>query len=141
MKIFYLLLLILISFQSCSMSNDDMIADEQMEMQMDMDEMSVTASFIGDFVSGDHPTSGEALINEDKTILSFKDFSTDSGPLLEVYLATDTSASNYITLGALKGTNGDYEYSLPKDVDYKVYDHVLIWCVTFSVNFGHAVLK
>ncbi|MFI1743007.1 DM13 domain-containing protein [Thalassobellus sediminis] len=142
MRVFYLLILILISFQSCSTaSNDDMISDEQFEMQMDIDEMPVNASFKGSFVSGDHPTSGSAFINEDSTTLSFKDFSTDDGPLLEVYLATDTSASNYITLGALKGINGDYQYDLPKDVDYRVYDHVLIWCVTFSVNFGHAVLK
>ena len=77
----------------------------------------------------------------DKTILSFTNFSTDDGPLLEVYLATDTSASTFITLGALKGTFGNYEYNLPADVDYKVYNHVMVWCVTFSVNFGHAILK
>ncbi|MFI1770525.1 DM13 domain-containing protein [Thalassobellus citreus] len=146
MRAFYLLTLILISFQSCSTtSNDDMIAEEeQMEMKDEMqmeEEMSNSSLLSGDFISDAHVTSGKASVNDNKTTLSFSNFKTDEGPLLEIYLATDTSASAYITLGAIKGVNGNYEYTLPDSVDLEKYDHVLIWCVTFSVNFGYTVLK
>ncbi|WP_308992236.1 DM13 domain-containing protein [Mariniflexile litorale] len=138
MKIYYLLFIVLISFQSCSSSDTPMM---EAEMQMEEDEMMNTSTFEGDFMSSAHPTSGKATINEAKTILSFTNFKTDDGPLLEVYLATDTSASTYITLGALQGVNGNYEYALPTNIDYAVYNHVIVWCVTFSVNFGYSVLK
>ncbi len=100
-----------------------------------------TSTFQGDFVSSAHPTSGKVSTNEAKTTLSFTNFKTDNGPVLEVYLATNTSASTYISLGLLKGLNGNYEYTLPANVDFTVYNHVIIWCVEFKVNFGYAVLK
>ncbi|WNH11791.1 DM13 domain-containing protein [Thalassobellus suaedae] len=147
MRVFYLFFLVLISFQSCSTSsNDDMIVKEEKEMEMkeemQMEEdMSNSNLLSGDFISGAHTTSGKASVNEDNTTLSFLNFKTDEGPLLEIYLATDTSAKEYITLGVIKGVNGNYEYDLPENIDLVKYNHVLVWCVTFSVNFGHAVLK
>ena len=66
---------------------------------------------------------------------------TDSGPLLEVYLASNDLAIDFITLGELQGTSGDYDYELPENVDLDRYNHVIIWCVDFSVNFGYAVLQ
>ena len=152
MRVAYLfLLLILIFFQSCSTSSDgDMIIEEEMqmeememeeEMQMDMEEEASNPDVLsGDFISGAHTTAGKASVDS-KTTLSFTSFKTDEGPLLEIYLATDTSASTYITLGAIKGVDGNYEYALPDNVDLATYNHVLVWCVTFSVNFGHAVLN
>ncbi|GAA4300869.1 hypothetical protein GCM10023163_23110 [Aestuariibaculum suncheonense] len=107
-----------------------------------MKEMTSTeASFSGDFVSSAHPTSGKATIDKNLKVLSLTNFKTDQGPNLEIYLATDTSASTYLSLGAIKGVEGDYEYNLPDNVDYKVYNHVIVWCVPFSVNFGYAVLN
>lgn len=140
MRIFYLVVLSLFTFQSCSSSDDSPMLDENAEMEMGGEIIS-SSSFIGDFIGSAHPTSGMAAINEAKTRLSFTNFKTDSGPVLEVYLATDPSASTYITLGALKGIDGNYEYDLPNNVDFKVYSHVIIWCVDFKVNFGYAVLK
>ena len=131
MKNAFMLLLVLISFSSCSNSNDDSI--KQM--------LEVNKSYEGDFVSSAHPTSGKALVNIENTTLSFTNFKTDNGPVLEVYLATDTSASKYVSLGALKGLDGNYEYTLPKNIDFSVYNHVIIWCVDFKVNFGFAILK
>lgn len=144
MKIFYSLILIFISFQSCSSSDSPMKDAEVMPMEggMQMQEPPQnTASLKGDFVSGAHPTSGKVIVNEAKTLVSFSNFKTDNGPILEVYLASDTSASNYITLGVLKGVEGNYQYVLPTNVDFKVYNHVIIWCVDFKINFGYAVLK
>ena len=136
MRTLYLLLILLISFQSCSTSNDEPMVQEE---DMQMEEMSETVE--GSFMSGAHPTIGKATANNDKMKLSFTNFKTDAGPSLEVYLATDASASNYVTLGALQGVEGDYEYMLPNNIDLEVYNHVIIWCVPFSVNFGYAVLE
>ena len=147
MRIFYLLVLVLILFQSCSTSTDAPMTEQEStqigdHMMMDGDDdMSGTAAFSGDFVSAAHTTTGKATINEAKTILTFTNFKTSDGPILEVYLATDTSASTYITLGELKGIDGNYEYVLPSNVDYTVYNHVIIWCVDYKINFGYAILK
>ena len=137
MRIFYVIFLVVITFQSCSSSESPMME----EVEVDMENMLETLLLEGDFVSSAHPTSGKATINEEKTLLSLTNFKTDSGPSLEIYLATDTSGSNYITLGAIKGVDGSYEYALPSNVDYSIYNHVIVWCVPFSVNFGYAVLK
>ncbi|MFG6685991.1 DM13 domain-containing protein [Mariniflexile sp. HNIBRBA6329] len=138
MKTFYLLFLVLISFQSCSSSDTSKMDDE---MQMEEDDMMNASAFEGDFVSSAHPTSGKATVNTEKTILSLTNFKTDSGPSLEIYLATNTSGSDYITLGAIKGVDGNYNYALPANVDLTKYNHVIVWCVPFSVNFGYAVLQ
>ena len=131
LKLFLLTTLLLII--SCSSSSDDSSMIEEEIQQVDLYE--------GSFVSAAHPTSGQAIVNEERTILSFADFKTDSGPILEVYLATDTNASDYITLGELQGVEGNFDYNLPEDVNFEMHKYVLIWCVDFSVNFGHAILE
>ena len=68
------------------------------------------------------------------------DFLSDNGPDLFVYLATDTSDSDIIDLGALRATSGTLTYEIPEAYDAK-YDHVLIWCDQFSVLFGSAELS
>lgn len=141
MRTFYFLFIILVVLPSCSTSNESMDTEmEEMQMEEDMED-ETTYAHTGSFVSVAHPTSGKAKVNDDKTKLIFEDFNTDDGPLLEVYLATDSDASNFISLGVLKGTFGDFEYDLPENVDYTTHNHVIIWCVTFSVNFGYAVLQ
>ncbi|WMI64868.1 DM13 domain-containing protein [Aestuariibaculum sp. YM273] len=140
MRTVYLFVFSLMIFNlSCSNSVDsEMSLEENMEME-DMNPGEVAYS--GDFVSSAHPTTGKVSIDKALEILTFTNFKTDDGPNLEVYLATDTSASSYVSLGSLKGTEGKYEYNLPSDIDYEVYTHVIVWCVPFSVNFGYAVLN
>lgn len=138
MNLRYLFFFSLLIVFSCS-SNDSETMDMEMQEMMEMEEMVTTLT--GDFMDAAHPTSGTATVNEEQTKLIFTNFKTDAGPNLEIYLATDTGASDYITLGAIQGIDGDYEYNLPDNVDFDTYNHVLIWCVPFSVNFGHAVLE
>ncbi|EAZ81708.1 putative secreted protein [Algoriphagus machipongonensis] len=143
MKLKNLLLLFSTVFFSSCMNEDDMdttMDKDDMEMSADMDEDQMTM-YMGEFVSDAHPTSGKVNVNTNKNILEFSDFKSDDGPLLEVYLATDTKASEFITLGELKGLEGDYEYDLPDNVDFEEYQYVLIWCVDFSVNFGYAKIE
>lgn len=99
-------------------------------------------AFKGDFVSAAHTTSGLASIDQDETILTFTNFKTDSGPDLNIYLATSLTniASDFIDLGDIKGVNGTYTYDLPGSTNYAHYKYVIVWCVAFDVNFGYALL-
>ncbi len=96
----------------------------------------------GIFQSDAHEVRGTAKIISDQTgtILRFEDFYTLNGPDLRIYLATDTTAQDFIDLGAPKATSGNINYTIPENTDLTKYDTVLIWCRAFSVLFGHATL-
>jgi hypothetical protein len=97
------------------------------------------------FVDADssHKVSGNVniLYNKEQKILRFEEFSSTNGPDLYVYLATDKSAEDFISLGELKGNLGDQNYEVSDDLDLEKYDTVLIWCKKFGVLFGSAELK
>jgi Electron transfer DM13 len=76
-----------------------------------------------------------------KFVLRLENFSASSGPDLKVYLATNTSASGFISLGALKSQSGNQNYSLTSAPDLTRYTHALIWCEQFGALFGAATLK
>ena len=105
---------------------------------------TVSPSYQGDFMGANaaHQVSGQALVLEDsgERYLRFENFEATNGPDLKVYLSTDTSADDYVSLGDLKGNIGNQNYVVPEDVDLQKYDNVLIWCEAFSVLFGHAEL-
>lgn len=135
MKKSYLFLVFVTLFFGCSDDdNDPVVAVQQTE-----DLVEVIAK--GNFISGAHPTSGVASVNGAKTILTFTDFKTDTGPKLLVYLTTEVGSNDYVSLGELKGVSGNYTYDVPANTDIKKYKIVDIWCVDFSVSFGHAELK
>lgn len=100
------------------------------------------AAFKGDFVSAVHTTSGIASINDAETTLSLTNFNTDSGPDLNIYLASSIAnvVNDFVDLGDIKGIDGNYTYTLPDNVDYTDYKYVVVWCVAFDVNFGYAEL-
>ncbi len=97
----------------------------------------------GNFASNAHPTTGMASIKEDAAgrYLVFENFKTDGGPNLDVYLSKDLAAGSFINLGDLKGTSGNFQYTVDKTIDLKEYKYVLIWCVDFKVLFGNALLQ
>ena len=101
-----------------------------------------SAAFKGSFVSSAHPTSGNVTVNKEKNKLSFTDFKSDSGPDLDIYLVSNLSnvKGGFISLGDIKGLNGNYIYDLPTNVDFTVYKYVVVWCKDFNVNFGYATL-
>jgi len=101
-----------------------------------------TVAYQGSFVNSAHETSGVAEVNEENTLLRLQNFSSENGPVLEMYLATDLSVQNYISLGPLQGLSGDFDYTLPNStIDFTQYKYVIVWCVDFSVNFGYAILE
>ncbi len=69
-------------------------------------------------------------------------FSTSSGPGLEVYLSNSSSVgSGSISLGELRATTGEQSYTPPTSVTLDTYSYVIIHCVPFNVTFGHARLQ
>lgn len=109
----------------------------------DDDPTPTGAAFQGDFVSAAHNTSGVASVDSNGTTLTLTNFKTDSGPDLNIYLASSLNAitADYIDLGDLKGRDGNYDYNVPAQTNFDTYKYVVVWCVDFDVNFGYAVLQ
>ncbi|RMW39083.1 MAG: hypothetical protein EA447_01765 [Nitrosopumilus sp.] len=104
-------------------------------------------TFAGKFNDADfvHRVSGTASIeftpDRGGTLHFDENFETTHGPDLHVYLATDTSANDFVSVGQIESFGGEQSYSISSDVDLEKYDNVLIWCEAFSMLFGHAELK
>ncbi|MBK7138393.1 MAG: DM13 domain-containing protein [Bacteroidetes bacterium] len=65
---------------------------------------------------------------------------TDNGPNLDVWVSElGIPNANYVNLGDLKSTNGDFIYKTPKVGNITAYPNLLIWCADFDVRFGYAV--
>lgn len=129
-------------FVNCSENDDPSMIDESMSSSVGIGgEVGQGTSFMGDFVSLAHPTSGKASVSNDGLKLTFTNFKTDSGPKLLVYLSTDNDATAFVNLGDLKGVKGDFTYVIPEGTDISKYKIVNIWCVDFLVSFGVAELK
>jgi hypothetical protein len=97
----------------------------------------------GDFGPREHPGEGRAEVvrgQGGELTLQLRDFSTDAGPDLRVYLATDGDAGDFKDLGGLKGNSGNQRYEIPSGTDTGRYDTVLIWCRAFTVPFAEAPL-
>lgn|SRR5215218_9534700 len=112
------------------------------------EDVTVDGSFlIGNFIGvndGIHNAEGLAkviVLDEGNSILRLENFRATNGPDLYVYLSTDKSASDFVSLGRLKGNIGNQNYEIPEGTELSKYDTVLIWCRAFSVLFGSAELK
>ncbi|MGA0560589.1 DM13 domain-containing protein [Larkinella sp. VNQ87] len=96
----------------------------------------------GTFQNGVHTVSGTVDLYErnGKQTLVFRNFSTDTGPDLRIYLATDTQARNFTEVQMLTST-GHFFVELPAGIPVSQQRYVLIWCKRFAVHFGNAELK
>ena len=108
----------------------------------------------GSFTDADgvHRGSGTATLFElvgGASVLRFTDFDVTNGPDLKVWLvkaeevasSSDVTASEWVSLGPLKGNKGDQNYIIPVDVNADDYPSVVIWCEQFSVLFSAAKLE
>ncbi len=106
----------------------------------------------GQFHAVEHPGSGTATVYKlpDGTrTLRLENFATDNGPDLYVYLSVAPDSNDeqtvlnneYVSLGQLKGNQGNQNYELPADLDIAAYNSVTVWCQQFSVNFTTAPLQ
>ena len=97
-----------------------------------------------------HKGTGTASILRagDRHVLRLTEFEVTNGPDLEVWLvrapsiasSSDVKASEWVSLGQLKGNVGDQNYDLPPGTDPAAYPSVVIWCEQFGVLFSAADL-
>lgn len=98
----------------------------------------------GIFQSNVHTTSGEAKVYQDSSrnrLLLLKNFRTDSGPDLHIYMAEDLALTNFIEVTDMVNINGTYSVALPDEINLSKHKYVIIWCKRFAVLFGNAELK
>ena len=105
----------------------------------------------GHFHSVAHESSGVATVYQlpdGRRVLRLTEFKTSNGPDVHLYLVASDDAKDsdtvkkvgFVTLGALKGNEGDQNYDVPADVDLAKYRAVTVWCRRFAVNFATAPL-
>ena len=105
---------------------------------------SGTVLVSGNFVKGNHPTSGTVRVIRNANnvnLLVFENFKSDNGPDLYIWLSPSTSGSPYQEIGLLKAVTGNFSYELSPAINFTTNNRVLIWCKRFSVLFGHATLQ
>ena len=96
-----------------------------------------------DFSGTDIETRGQVQLTANgsqRTVELSSDFQTQEGPNLHVYLATDTTATDFTDLGALTSLSGKQSYEIPEEVKVEEQPMVLIYCQKFSHLFGYAKL-
>jgi hypothetical protein len=133
--LFYFILLI--TFCGCSKTDETVLTDE----------ITIDATHVlkaqGSFVTSAHPASGTAqlILGPSNLYVQLKNFKTENGPDLYVYLSKDNQAKDYKELGKLKSVNGNFYYTADPKIDIAAYNKVLIWCKSFSVLFAVAEVK
>jgi Electron transfer DM13 len=108
----------------------------------------------GTFHGKVHKTSGRATIYKQadgQLVLRLTNFKTSNGPDVHVVLIAAEDAdddANFLKnstekleLGALKGNEGDQNYTIPAGTDLDKFQTVSIYCERFNANFGAAPLK
>jgi hypothetical protein len=80
-----------------------------------------------------------------KTFVRFENVAIQNGPDLHVYLARGMGGAydggRDLYLGALKATNGSFNYELPSGTPLGDYKSVVVWCRAFTVLFTWADLR
>lgn len=111
-----------------------------------LDEMvsvNSTLRFTGNFQGiGSQKVSGQAKIylSNNQYMLKLENFISSNGPDLKVYLSKASSPSDFISLGALKSTNGNQVYEIFGTPDFLQYRFVLIHCERYNHLYGSAEL-
>lgn len=112
-----------------------------------LDEMVSTEGMLkytGDFRGiGSENVSGQAKIflTSNQYMLKLENFSTSNGPDLKVYLSTESTPGDFISLGDLKSTNGNQVYNINGVPDFSKYKYVLIHCERYNHLFGSAEIR
>ncbi len=131
--------------QNLTKEDNTTIINEAKEEVIEEESTVANIDLIGSFTDADsfHKVSGmtKVISNQDKKFLRFENFESTNGPDLFVYLATDERATDFISLGELKGNIGDQNYELDNSIDLEKYNKVLIWCKQFGVLFGSSELN
>ena len=99
------------------------------------------------YVDALHNGKGPVMLMQlgDQRFLRFDGVAITNAPDVHVYLSRDTggkwSESTSLYLGALKATNGSFNYDVPADADVNSFKSVVVWCRAFAVLVTWADLK
>ena len=95
------------------------------------------------FSSNAHTSTGCVRIysKSGSKYLVLEGFKTDNGPDVRIYLSKSTNNNEFIDLGGLKSTLGNFNYSFDSAINTTDYKYVLVWCKDYSVLFGNALLQ
>ena len=69
------------------------------------------------------------------------DFRVTNGPDLFVHFGKDGEYDPMARIDTLKGNVGSQNYRIPESISIGDYNEVWVWCRSFAVPFGKAVLK
>ena len=133
------LLAVAITFAACKKEETPTTANETF-----VPTATYSLIYSGIFQSAPRYTaSGKVEVYDNGTTrtLAFKNFKGDNGPDLKVYLSTNLSNNDFVTLGALKAVSGNFNYTLGTNVALDKHSNVITWCEDFSVLFGSAALQ
>jgi hypothetical protein len=91
-------------------------------------------------------TGPVTLVDVDgRTFVRFENVAIQNGPDLHVYLGRGMGGAydgdRDLYLGALKATNGSFNYELPAGTPVGDYKSVVVWCRAFTVLFTWADLR
>jgi hypothetical protein len=96
-----------------------------------------------------HEASGRAAVvqtTDRRRLLTLRSFRIAPGPQVRVYLVPRSARSDgqipkdFKNLGALKGSKGNQQYTIPRSVDLRRYTSVVFWCVPFTQALARANL-
>lgn len=112
-----------------------------------------TAVARGAFIHADpsdpvHYGSGSVTVYDEVVFLG-DDFEVGPGPAFHVYLvpkanvraSSDVEGTMFVDLGKLRAFKGSQNYSIPRGVDLRNYQSVVIWCAEFGVLISPADLE
>ena len=91
------------------------------------------------FVDSAHHGEGEVRIVEtmDLRVVRFENVAISNAPDVQIYLSSDTGGryvpANSVHLGALKATDGSFNYEILAGLDVSSYRSVIAWCRAFNV--------
>jgi hypothetical protein len=105
----------------------------------------------GQFHNVVHVGTGDALVYrqpDGSHVLRLENLDVENGPDLYLYVvaapdsdnAETVEAAGFLSLGLLKGNQGNQTYELPAEYDPALHRSVTIWCRRFAVNFVTAPL-
>jgi electron transfer DM13 len=79
------------------------------------------------------------------SVIRFDDVAITNAPDVHVYLSRETGGKwdegTSLYLGALKATNGSFNYEVPANADAAMYQSVVVWCRAFRVLITWADLR
>jgi len=106
---------------------------------------------VSGWISIGHPGTGTVLVYrqpDGSHVVRFEDLDVSNGPDLLVILSAaplvdDRGAYSevaYLSLGDLKGNQGNQNYIVPPEVNLDDYQTVAIWCRRFNYTFNAAAI-